>query len=345
MTPQQYLENKLRSCAKYKLSPQKEEDLKILGTKNFLFKLITRKKFRRWKLPDLARERIDKVLDFCLLNKESIIFRFRFGGYKLWQLKSAPEVDWAEFFSIAYYSEYLAPIIATHSYGVKLIFVLEDICIEKMNNISKSEMDAYYDSFDRLCNEFKRYIPKNYSIDVVRHSTLFSSNEELYKEFETKMAEIRETWREKQSPLYLESILKTAALNIKWGGVVDLTKISDEEKQKKIEESAIMHDALVELPTIRAFSDKNPRIILIFTTPLPKVISIGMTKASIVKFWVGTGVLEEKNGCYLDHIVSPSQIEKIKEVPFKKVLINLIPGVNFSTIKVYKQKLDFINRV
>lgn len=83
MKPQQYLENKLKSCASYKLSPQ-EEDVRTIDIKNFLFKLITRKKFRRWKLPDLARGRIDKTLDFCLLNKEPIIFRFRFGGYKLW---------------------------------------------------------------------------------------------------------------------------------------------------------------------------------------------------------------------------------------------------------------------
>ncbi len=343
MTPQQYLENKLKNCAHYKLSPKDEADLKTIGTKNFLFKLITRKKFRRWKLPDLARERIDKTLDFCLLNKEPIIFRFRFGGYKLWQLVSAPEADWAEFFSIAYYSEYLAPIIATHPHGVKLIYVLEDIGIEKMNNLSKSEMDAYYKSFQSLCIEFQKYTPKSFSIDVVRHGTLFNSDEDFNKEFKTKITEIEKTWKETRPPVYLENILKTAALNIKWDGVINLTKISEEEKQKKIEQSAIMHDALVELPTIRAFSDKNPRIILIFTTPLPKVISIGMTKTSIVKFWVGTGVLEKQNGNYLDHIISPSQIEKIRQIPFEETSINLVPGVNFSTIKIYDQKLDFVN--
>lgn len=237
----------------------------------------------------------------------------------------------------------MAPIIAAHSYGVKLIYVLEDLGIAKMNNLSKSEMDAYYTSFHRLCTEFAKYTPNNFSIEVVRHRSLFTSDEELYQEFDAKMKEIEGTWKEKQSPLRLAGILKTAALNIKWNGVVDLTIISDEEKQKKIEESAIMHDALVEMPTIRAFSDSNPRMILIFTTPLPKVISIGMTKASIVKFWVGNGVLEEQNGKYLDHIISPNQIEKIKHVPFKEFSINLIPGENFSKIKVYNQKLDFIN--
>ncbi|MDQ3076876.1 MAG: hypothetical protein M3Q63_02385 [bacterium] len=343
MQPQQYLENKLKNCARYQLSTQDYRDLKTIGNKEFLFKLITRKKFRRWKLPDLARERIDTTLDFCLTHNEPIIFRFRFGGYKLWQLKSAPEVDWAEFFSIAYYSEYLAPIIATHPVGVKLIFVLEDVGIQKMNNISKTDMDSYYESFKRLCVEFEKYIPENFSIQVVRHGSLFNTIEDFEQEFRNKIMEIEETWKEKQSPEYLKSILKAAALNIKWDGVVDLTKISNEDKQKKIEQSAMMHDALVDMPTIRAFSDKNPRIILIFTTPLPKVISIGMTKASIVKFWVGNGVLEEQNGKYLDHILSPSQIEKIKEVSFKEIPINLIQGVNFFMIKLYSKKLELLN--
>ncbi len=306
--------------------------------------MITRKKFRKWKLPDLAQKRIDKVLDFCLDNKEPIVFRFRFGGYKLWQLSSAPEVDWAEFFSIAYYCEYLAPIITTHPYGVKLIYVLEDGGIQKMNNLSKSEMDAYYESFKSLCAEFEKYTSKDFSIDVVRHGSLFNSKEDFDKEFETKFSDIKSTWREKQSPAYLESILKAAALNIKWNGAEDLTKISDEEKERKIEESAIMHDALVDMPTIRAFSDSNPRIILIFTTPLPKVISIGMTKSSVVKFWVGIGVLEEQNGNYLEHVLSPNQISKTKGIQFKEVPIGLIKGTNFSTIKIYDQKLDFTSK-
>jgi hypothetical protein len=309
----------------------------------FLFKLITRKKFRKWKLPDLAQERIDKVLDFCIINKEPIIFRFRFGGYKLWQLKSAPEADWAEFFAIAYYCEYLAPIIATHTGGVKLIYVLEGSGIQQMNNLSDFEMDAYYKSFENLCSEFLKYTPKNFFIEVVRHDSLFNSGEDFNKEFKAKIDEIERTWKEIQSPIYLENILKTATLNIKWNGVEGLTMISEKEKQEKIERSAVMHDALVGMPTIRAFSDKNPRTILVFTTPLPKVISIGMTKLSVVKFWVGNGVLEKRDGIYLDHIVSPNQIEKIKDLSFNEFPINLIPGKNFSTIKVYTQKLNFVN--
>lgn len=344
MSPQQYLENKLKSSAKHILSSSEKANLEKIGLRDFLFQLITRKTFRRWKLPELARERIDKVLEFCLANKQLIIFRFRFGGYKFYQLKSAPEVDWAEFLSISYYLEYLAPIIAVYPYSVKLMYMLEDAGIEQMNNLSEYEMDSYCMSFKKLCDEFLKYAPENFSIEIIRHEMLFDSIEDFNREFQAKVTEIEKTWKENQTPAYLESILKTAELNIKWNGVIDLTKISEGERQKKIEQSAVMHDALVGLPTIRAFCDRNPRIILIFTTPLPRVISIGMTRASIVKFWMGSGVLEEKNETYLDHVVSPSQIIKIEKLQFKELPINLIDGKNFTTIKVYSEKLNFLEQ-
>lgn len=344
MTLQQYLENKLKNCAHYNLSVQEKKDLENFGLKQFLFTQITSKKFRRWKLPDLARERIEKALDHCIINQEPIIFRFRFGGYKLWRLESAPEVDWAEFFTLAYYSEYLAPIIAVHKPGAKLWFMSDDVFVEQLDNIPKPDTEAYYKSFQKLCREFKRYTPENLSIEMKRHSSLFSSLEEVNKELDAKMKEIEDTWREQQSPEKLKSSLATSALNIKWDGVRDLTKLSEAEKQKIIERGAIMHDALVQLPTIRAFSDKNPSMIFIFTTQLPVVLSIGTTKTSIAKFWVGTGVLEERDGKYLDHILTPSQIEKLKYISSKEVAVNLIPLNNFSMIKIYDKKLNFVNR-
>ncbi len=344
MSPQEYLESKLRECAHYDFSPQDQENLKTLGLKSFLFQQITRKDFRRWKLPDPARERIDKALEFCISKKVPILFRFRFGGYKLWRLETAPEVDWAEFFTLAYYSEYLAPVIAAHKPGVKFLFMSDDVFVERLDNISKSDTEAYYKSFQQLCAEFKKYAPEDFSIEMKRHSDLYDSPEELDKELGMKMREIEGTWREEQTPEKLKSSLVTSALNIRWGGVRDLTKLSEAERQKMIERGAIMHDALVQLPTIRAFSDSNPGMIFVFTTPFPTVVSIGTTRASIVKFWVGTGVLEERDGKYIDHILSPSQIKKLREIPLQGASVNLIPLRNFSSIKIYNQKLDFVSK-
>jgi len=343
MSPQQYLEDELKKCAWHDLSSQEKKSVKDIGLKNFLFGQITRKRFRRWKLPDLARERIDRALDFCISMQKPLLFRFRFGGYKLWRLESAPEVDWAEFFALAHYSEYLAPIIAAHAPGVKLLFMSDDVFVERLDNVPPSDTEAYYESFKKLCAAFKRYAPENFSMEMKRHSALFNSKEELDGEFDVKMKELEASWRKKQDPEKLKNALTTSALNIKWDGVRDLTKLSDKEKQSMIERSAIMHDALVQLPTIRSFSDQNPGMISIFTTPFPSVVAIGTTKTSVAKFWVGSGILEDRAGRYFDHIISPSQIEKLRDSTLKEIPIDLIPLKNFSTIKVYGEKIDFAN--
>ncbi len=344
MTPQQYLEHKLKNCAHYKLSMHEQENLRSAGLKQFLFGQITRKKFRRWKLPDLARQRIERALDHCITKQQPILFRFRFGGYKLWQLESAPEVDWAEFFSLAYYSEYLAPIIAVHKPGVKLWFMSDDIFVERLDNVPKSDTESYCSSFQELCAEFKKFAPENFSLEIMRHSALYNSTEELDIELHAKMKEVEEDWKERQSPGRLRSELATSALNIKWDGASNLTGLSEVEKKKMIERSAVMHDAIVQLPTILAFSAKNPGMISLFTTQFPGVVSIGTTKTSIVKFWVGAGVLENRNGRYLDRILSPGQIEKIANISPREVALDLLPLKNFSAIRIFDQKLDFVIR-
>lgn len=341
MTPQQYLENRLKRCAHYELSLLDQESLKNIGVKDFIFWQITRKKFRRWKLPELARERINRVLDYCFSKQKPILFRFRFGGYKLWRLESAPEVDWAEFFTLVHYSEYLAPIIAVHKPGVKFLFISNDVFVERLNNIAREDTEAYFESFLKLRDQFRRFAPENFSVEVIRSRSLYSSDEELDKEFKAKIKEIEGPWKEKQNEERLKRSLEKAMLNIKWDGIRDLRNLSNEERQKVIEQSALMHDALVQLPTINTFFENNPSMIFVSATRYPNVVSIGTTKTSIVKFWVGTGVLEERSGKYLEHVLSPLQVEKLKGSFSQRIQIDLIPLKNFSAVEVYNQKLDF----
>lgn len=341
MEPQQYLEERLKRCAHYELSLRDQEILKRTGIKNFIFEQITRKKFRRWKLPDAAQLRINDTLDYCLSEQKPIFFRFRFGGYKLWRLQSQPEVDWAEFFALAHYSEYLAPVIAIYKPGVRLLFMSGSDFVERLDNVPKSDTEAYKNSFQMLCEQFEKFAPQNFSIQIKQSSSLYNSTNELNREFEAKMEEMEGMWRENGSAERMRHLLIKSTLNIKWDGVRDLTRLSDEEKQKVIERGVIMHDAIIQLPTINAFYDNTPGMIFLFSTPFPNVVSVGTTRTSVVKFWVGTGVLEERGGKYLDHVLSPSQVEKLREIPFQEIPIDLIMLKNFSEIRIYNQKLSF----
>ncbi|MBU1203258.1 hypothetical protein KKH39_04440 [Patescibacteria group bacterium] len=340
-----YLESKLKNCSQYALTKEDQEYIEKYSLKDFLFKEISRKKFRRWKLSDPAREKIDKALDYCLAENKPIIFRSRFGGYKLWRFPTTPEVDWAEFFMLCHYIEYLAPIIAAYKPGIKLYFASDDVFVERLDNIPKSHTEAYYQSFQKLLNQFRKYIPKNFEVDMIRHSSLFKSRKEFELEFDqsVKNAAKKENWDIKRQSQPLEAALKTSEMNINWNGVEDLTKLSDSEKEEKIKQSVLYHDALVQMPTIRQWSS-TPDKIAIFTTPLSAVVPIGVTKNSVVRFWVGTGVLEKRNDKYIEHVLSISQYESIKNIPFEEIKINFIPLHNFSNIRLYKQMLNFSNK-
>lgn len=341
MSPQEYLENKLHTCAHYQLSEDERKRIKVIGLRAFLFEQITRKKFRRWKLPEVARAKIEGALDYCLPKKSPLQIRWRFGGYKLWRLSTTPEADWAEFFTIAHIASYLAPILAAYEPGVKMFFMSDDVFVESLDNVPKESTEAYHQSFVKLCETFQKYFPKNFSVEMKRHSSLYPSQEVWRKEFESKIKEIEGTWKNDLSEEKLKSALATSALNVKWDGVKDLTKLSAREKEKYIEHGAMLHEALVKVPTVRAFSDNNPAMFSIFGGQLPSVVSIGTTKSSITKFWVGTGVLEDRDGAYYDRILSPKQIEQMQSVKYTEVPINLIPLKNFSSMKVYTEGFNF----
>ena len=345
MEVEKYLENQLKNCSKYELTKEDKKYIKENSLKDFLFKQVSRKKFRRWKLPDLAREKINKSLDYCINNKKPIIFRSRFGGYKLWRFPTSPEVDWAEFFMLCHWIEYLSPIIASYKPGLKLLFASDDVFVERLNNIPKSDTEAYYQSFQKLLDQFRKYLPKNFKVDMIRHSSLFDSKKEFEKEFKesVKNASLKENWDLKRQSQPLDAALKTSTMNIKWAGVEDLTKLSEEKKAEKIKQSVLYHDALVQMPAIRNWSN-TPDKIAIFTTSFPGVVAIGVTKHSVTRFWVGTGVLEERDNKYIEHVLSISQYESIKNLSYEEIKINFIPLHNFSNIKLYKQILNFSNK-
>ncbi len=342
MTPQEYLEKKLKTCSQHQLAAAERQVLESGGLRSFLFQQITRKKFRRWKLPDAARARVETALDYCLPRKLPLLVRLRFGGYKLWRLPSTPEVDWAEFFAIAHIASYLAPIVATYQPGVKMLFMSDDVFVETLNNVPKASTEAYYQSFQRLLQEFQQYFPRNFSLEMKRHSSLYPSEAAWRQEFEEKIKEIEPTWKSQLTPEKLKSALATSALNIQWDGVKDLRGLTAPEKEKLVERGAMLHEALVKVPTIRSFSDNNPAMFSIFGGQLPSVVSIGTTKTSITKFWVGIGVLEERADEYFDRILSPKQITSMQEVKKVEAPVRLIPLKNFSSIPVYRGGFDFI---
>ncbi len=79
---------------------------------------------------------------------------------------------------------------------------------------------------------------------------------------------------------------------------------------------------------------RTPDKVNVMTTPFRGMLSVGTTKDSIMKFWVGSGILKPKEDGYRQIILSPGQLEKTN---FKWETVNLgLEGKNFKKIRIIR---------
>ena len=117
--------------------------------------------------------------------------------------------------------------------------------------------------------------------------------------------------------------------------LIDLNVKPTEEQLKDPhwrEKIALMHDAYCLVKYRRPYY-RVPDKILASTYRVKNSISVGTTKRSIAKFWVGVGVLEKNGDDFNQLILSPTQIanSNLKEEPIS--MPGLI-GKNFRHIKI-----------
>lgn len=297
---------------------------------------------------------------YAVSHKEPLIFLFCFGGYKNHNCPTYPEVDWAEFFQLKFFIEYLLPIIKNYKYGHLIQYESEDVIIES-NNVPKKSLEAYSKSFTSLLNYMKSLVKEQFNIDLnielIRCRDQYNVNE-LY----SKMAEARENIIEAFSLLSEDdraAWLKRAETNIMWeGGVKDYSTVSPEQREKIIFEARIANECFLAADyELRAESvfDRNNCVPFVGTwgytpsaSPIDFWFHIKSAQSSSVDFWIGTGVLSHEvindKDVYKERIVSPTQYRAI-ETHLDEILVN-IPELtavskNFRNIKIYNGKFPY----
>lgn len=338
MTILNYLINELASSSRAELSSDDKQMLEKASIQEFIYKKLSSKKFRKWSLDQSSEERIKNAIQINVDKQQPIQFTFPFGGYKLWSLPSAPEVDWAEFFTIAYYLKWIAPILTAYKPGVHFNFSSDDVIVEGLDNIPPQDTKAYFDSFSNLLEVFSKHFPPNLTMEITRVGDLYSSAE-FEDEFAGHFEKLKKAY-ENPEPERYKKMLATSALNYQWKGVQDFSDAAEDVKQEKIELGPIIHDAYGKMTRRRAFVRGEEKIV-VFTTPIPNAIAIGTTKTSVTKFWTGIGVVEQNGDTFKNRILSPEQLRTFK--PQEQVPIELIHLSNFNTVSIYPE-LDFTHK-
>jgi hypothetical protein len=336
MNPTNYINSELKRCAQYQLTDDDKALLEKLGVENFIYAKLTSKKFRKWAVDESSESQAKRAIELNVAANKPLQFRYPFGGYKLWRMPSSPEVDWAEFFSIAYYSRYLAPIAAAYEPGIEFLFASDDVIIERMDNVPVKDTDSYFGSFKQLLEQFRVNFPSNFKMDIVRIGDLYEDKDAMEQELAANVERFKQEYATTVAPDKKQKMLTTSELNIQWNGTNDLTKLSEDEKRAVIEMGPVYHDAYCALSKRREFNRGEDKIV-IFTTVIPNAIAVGTTKSSVTKFWTGYGILESDGSSFSPRILSPTQLSQAEGQRFKLIMTNAFDMKNFKDIKVFQR--------
>lgn len=340
-----YLKTQLENFPVYQLNPKERRIVDTGRVGDFIFQRLLSKKFRKSSAGEKLRETIKDKIDLTL--KEEIPFHFIvcLGGYKHWWTSSFPYVDWAEFFNLRFMEEYIAPILAVHKPGVTIDYESEEVVLERVNNIKQADLDKYTDSFRKLIEIFSRKFPKNFRINYVLARDHYTQ-EELSKKIDALLPEYRRKWEKEYSEKEKQERLKKAETTFLWKGKKGLSRLPEEEKRKILIESELTDEAFLEADFgwRQNYFEGGNRIPLLLTFALTSGadpwLHLGSCHASIVDFWVGTGILGLQEEKIIPRIVSQTQFEQIKK-KLVEVPVNLIALPNFESVSVYQNHLKF----
>jgi hypothetical protein len=319
MTAQEFILQKLEHLN----DPSVQKTIPDTELADFIFKAVMNKHFRKYSVTPEYFEKIKIAININLEKNEPIKFSFPFGAYKLWRLEETPETDWAELFTLMYYTEWLMPIAKIYKPGIWFDFSSDEIIVERMNNIPTSETESYAKSFNSVLNFLQSYLPKNikYSLTPVR--SLYTP-----KEFENDLKDKIKKMEEKLGglPTLDDKHKHMVELNVKLKPEQD----KDPKWREKIE---LIHQAYYTVDRRRPYNRAKEKIIT-FVTKMSDCVAVGTTKSSIAKFWVGVGALKKQNNTFMEYVLSPSQIEKTQFI-WEPIKIEGLTGKNFHQIRVF----------
>lgn len=332
-----HLENKVKNL--YSVQPDSQQgSYDLEGIKLKIYNRLLSRKFRKRAISSSYKQKINKILHYKIKHNQPLLFVYPFGGYKLWRLPSAPEVDWAEFFSISYCLDYLLPIAFIYKPGFQLEFVSDAFVVNQMNNIPSSNLKRYKSSFKSLIDYFNERLPKNSSLKFFEMATILRTNA-VKKYISKNAARILEEW-EFLTEEKRKKRKKMAILNMRFDNAVGNKSIHSSFNTDKIINSIIFHETYLRCPQREAYLRDNGKITL-YNDPIENCIPIGSVRASRVKFWVGLGVLEKRKDRYIERILSPMQLQKISTLTKQEFDIDIVNLKNLKKISVYSQNLDF----
>lgn len=322
MEPKEFIESQLNKLKEANNSYLKEDS----SIEEEILRLLLSKKFRKYSANKDLIEHCMQAISLRIKENKPINITFLHGAYKLWRLDESPYPDWAELFSLMYYTNWVKNICEIYKPGVWFDFFVDDLIIPKLDNVPMSDIENYIKYYREIIDFLRPYQPTNLKMTVTTVSSQFSSPEEFNKTLEQNFAKLNQE-SNGELPILTDSQKSMIELNVK-------TTPQQEKDPKWREKVWQLHNAYSATKRMANYH-YVPDKILAFTQPLPSgtTISVGTTRSSVAKFWVGVGALKRRNDSYKEIILSPAQLKSVN-CTWKEIEINGLDGKNFKRIRI-----------
>lgn len=323
MTPQKFILSQLNKLREVN---GKNDTKNASSVEDEILRLLLSKKFRKYAANEELIAHCKKAISLQVSEKKPINITFLHGAYKLWRLEESPCVDWAEFFSLMYYTEWVKDICEIYEPGVWFDFFVDDLIIPKLDNVPMSDIEKYLKSYADIMDFIRPYQPSNLKMTITPVGSRFSSPDKFNEIFEQNLAKLNQE-SNGELQLLTDSQKSMIELNVK--------KTPQQEKDSQWREKVWQLHSAYQVTKRMANYHYQPNKILAFTQPLPSgtTISVGTTKSSVAKFWVGVGALKKRADSYKEIILSPSQLASAHCV-WEDVAVDGLDGKNFKRIRV-----------
>ena len=323
MTAQEYIETKLKELKQPATIDVPEDKQQLVSS---IFKLLMSKKFRKYAATPELQEHMLSAIKLNVENDEPINLTFLHGAYKLWRLEETPEADWAELFSLMYYSDWVKPVCAIYKPGVWFDFFVDDLIIPILDNVDPADIDKYISSYQNVMDFMKPYQPSNLKMTITPVGSRFSSPEAFNESLQINIDKTKSSL-ETGLPVLTDVDKAMVELN---------TRVTDEQKEDPQwrEKVLLTHNAYMLTKAEPGYHNQSTKI-KVFTQPLPTgmVMAVGSSKDSIAKFWVGVGALKPRDDNFRQIILSPNQLTEAKYTR-EDVQLAGLEGKNFKQIRI-----------
>lgn len=282
------------------------------------------KKFRKLKAGKECVDITKQAISLLVAKRQPIRIFEMFGGNKLWRFDEAPEVDWAELFSLFYFAEWCRYIAEVYEPGVIFEFFSQDVSVARLNNVPRQETDRYSATFRQLLQHVQPHLPPQIVFSYRRHVELFSDPADYDHELDAAMADLL-AQKNGQLPTLTPQMRLATQLNVK-------LKPGQADDPLWCEKVELQHQAIFQTKTLRQVCDQPDKI---WTCPTyyPDSVVTGSTKSSYAKFWAGVGALKRNGDSFTPLVLTPKQLESIK-YEWVDVDIPGLVGKNFRRVRV-----------